>query len=78
MRFTPHRARWVANEHWHSKQYGEFDENGYYLLEIPFSDPRELLMDILKHGAEVEVIEPRELRDSVRSTIAAMGELYRR
>ncbi len=62
LRFTPERARWVADEHWHPQQQSQWLEDGSYELRIPYSDPRELVMDILKHGAEVEVVEPASLR----------------
>ena len=62
LRFTPERARWVADEHWHPQQQGRFLEDSRYELCIPYSDSRELIMDILKHGADVEVIEPDSLR----------------
>lgn len=65
LRFTPERARWVADEHWHQEQQGCFLENGSYELHIPYSDPRELVMDILKYGPDVEVIEPESLRTAV-------------
>lgn len=64
--FTPQRARWVASEHWHPKQKGSFDEQGRYLLKLPYADHRELIMDILKFGADVEVVEPESLRELVR------------
>lgn len=62
LKFTPERARWVANEQWHPRQKGKIGADGSYLLEIPYSDDRELIMDILKHGAAVEVIGPAGLR----------------
>lgn len=62
LRFTPERARWVADEHWHPQQQSIMLEDGSYELRIPYADPRELVMDILKHGAEVEVIKPDSLR----------------
>lgn len=65
LRFTNTAARWVANEHWHSQQNGQFELDGSYLLEIPFNDPRELIRDILKYGPDVEVIEPTSLRTAV-------------
>ena len=33
-------------------------------------------MDILKYGAEVEVLEPAELRQRVKQRIDAMQDLY--
>lgn len=74
LRFTPARARWVASERWHPAQRAHFDEGGNYLLELPYSDERELLMDILKHGPEVEVLAPASLRErlaeQLRQTLA--------
>lgn len=65
LRFTAERARWVSAERWHPRQKSEFDAAGRYLLDIPFSDPRELVMDILRHGPHVEVLEPPSLRQAV-------------
>jgi proteasome accessory factor C len=65
LRFTPERARWVADEHWHPQQQSLVLEDGSYELRIPYSDPRELIMDILKHSGEVEVIAPDTLRNAV-------------
>lgn len=62
LRFSPERARWVAEEQWHPQQQGNFLENGSYELRIPYSDPRELVMDILKYGPDVEAIAPEGLR----------------
>jgi predicted DNA-binding transcriptional regulator YafY len=59
LKFSSKAARWVAKQTWHGKQRGAFDGDGSYLLEIPYSDDRELLMDILRHGADVEVLGPR-------------------
>jgi predicted DNA-binding transcriptional regulator YafY len=65
LRFTPERARWVADEHWHPQQQNQWLEDGSYELRIPYSDPRELVMDVLKHGGEVEVIAPESLRNAL-------------
>ena len=45
---------------------GTFDPAGRYTLELPYRDDRELLLEILKHGAGVEVLAPEELRTKVR------------
>lgn len=39
-------------------------ENGRDELAVPYSDNRELLMDILKYGTEVEVVAPEILREA--------------
>ena len=69
--FSAFRARWVAQENWHPAQRGEFLADGRYQLDIPYGDPRELLMDILKHGGDVEVVAPRALRSLVADTLKA-------
>ncbi|PKM11590.1 MAG: transcriptional regulator [Gammaproteobacteria bacterium HGW-Gammaproteobacteria-3] len=76
LNFSAERARWVADEHWHSQQQSQWLADGRYQLTIPFNDHRELLMDILKHGAEVEVIAPGFLVQAVREQIAAMQTIY--
>lgn len=76
LRFSPERARWVAHEAWHPKQKGRFDADGYYLLDIPYADHRELLMDILKHGRHCEVLGPEGLREAVTCEIATLQDLY--
>ena len=77
LRFTPESARWVANETWHPDQKSEFDEAGYYRLEVPYSHPRELMMDILKHGHEVEVLAPEDLIRMVRDELEKAAANYR-
>src|SRR5581483_11038959 len=73
LRFTPSRARWVAHEIWHPEQRCKFEPDGSYILEVPFSDPRELMMDVLKYGADVEVLGPPSFKAQVRAEIAKMA-----
>ncbi len=60
--FSPDRARWVASEKWHPEQKGKFMSDGTYELKVPYSDYRELIMDILKYGKDVLVKSPESLR----------------
>ncbi len=76
LRFGPEIARWVSRETWHPQQQSEYDAEGHYLLRVPYSQDTELVMDILRYGAEVEVIEPPELRARVIERICAMRALY--
>jgi len=69
LRFTPERARWVAQEHWHAQQQSRWLPDGSYELSLPYSHPAELVMDLLKYGPEVEVISPRSLRELVRQRL---------
>lgn len=65
LRFSPQRARWVADEIWHPQQYGQLLADGYYELRIPYSNPTELILDILRYGPDVEVLAPEALRMTV-------------
>ena len=69
LRFTAERARWVAAENWHPQQRGQFDGEGRWLLELPYADPRELAMDVMRHMPEVEVLEPPALRAMVQERL---------
>lgn len=66
LRFSAKAARWVADEHWHSKQEGRFLEDGRYELRLPYSNARELLMDVLRYGPDAEVIAPVSLREEAK------------
>jgi predicted DNA-binding transcriptional regulator YafY len=76
LRFSPVRARWVSRETWHSEQDGHFELDGAYLLTVPYSDPRELIQDIMKYGSDVEVLAPASLRKRVARELAAAAGLY--
>jgi proteasome accessory factor C len=77
LRFTKQRARWVADEVWHPEQQGKRLEDGSYELQIPYRDSRELVMDILKHGPHVLVLEPPSLVEEVKSQIKGALEHYK-
>jgi len=76
LHFTPQRARWVAEEQWHPQQKGQMQADGSYELSFPYADPRELVMDILKHGTEVEVMEPESLRELVQEQLRSALRKY--
>jgi len=71
LRFSAERARWVALEEWHPKQRAQFLKDGRYVLEVPYSDDRELTMDILRHIPEVEVLAPAQLRQLLATKLQA-------
>jgi predicted DNA-binding transcriptional regulator YafY len=76
LRFTPFRARWVAHENWHPQQVGRLLSDGSYELDVPFGQDWELLQDILKQGADVEVLEPPALRNKVANMLEQMRLMY--
>jgi predicted DNA-binding transcriptional regulator YafY len=69
LEFTAEQARWVSKEVWHPAQQGEFLDDGRYRLRVPFSNPTELAMDIMRHVPAVKVISPGSLRDKVRGLL---------
>ena len=73
---SPERARWVAAEVWHPMQRAHFVASGAYVVEFPYSDDRELIGDILRHGAEVEVLAPAQLRRKVAAAHTAAARHY--
>jgi len=78
LKFTPERARWVGVEQWHPKQRAKWLEDGSYQLTLPYSDDRELIMDILRHGRHVQVLAPASLKSRVKEELAAALKPYRK
>jgi predicted DNA-binding transcriptional regulator YafY len=74
--FSAKAARWVADEHWHSKQEGRFLADGRYQLKIPYSNAKELLMDVLRYGADAEIVEPESLRQQARTLLQLALSAY--
>jgi predicted DNA-binding transcriptional regulator YafY len=76
LRFTAQAARWVAAQEWHPKQRSHAEADGSYLLEIPYAHEQELLMEILKFGADVEVLAPASLRSRVADALRRAASRY--
>jgi len=75
LRFSEHAAQWVAEETWHPDQAGEWRDDGFH-LQVPYSDSRELVMDVLRYGPDVEVLGPEELRAEVAERVRRMAGIY--
>lgn len=75
LKFDEAAARWVADETWHPDQHGEWKDGQYHLM-LPYSDPTELIMEILRYGADVEVVGPEELRSVVRKRLEGALAIY--
>ena len=65
----------MRRERWHPEQVSTDEADGSYRLEFPYGNDTELLMDILRHGADVEVLALPELR--ARVVDAAQQMLHR-
>ena len=75
--FSAEAARWAAEEMWHPEQKGAWQPDGSYQLQVPFGQDRELQMEILRYGSDVEVISPEFLRDGVRAALESALAYYR-
>jgi predicted DNA-binding transcriptional regulator YafY len=78
LRFAPERARWVASESWHRTQEGKLLDDGSYELRVPYTDDRELIMDIMKYVSDCEVIEPEALKARVAKEFELGRARYQR
>ena len=76
LRFSAEAARWAADEIWHPQQQGQWLDDGGYVLEVPFGRSRELEMEILRYGQEVEVLEPASLRQAVQGQLRQALDCY--
>lgn len=76
LRFTPLSARWVEAERWHPRQKTRKLPDGSLEIELPYLNPTELTMDILRHGEHVRVISPPELQQAVLARLNAARLQY--
>jgi predicted DNA-binding transcriptional regulator YafY len=76
LRFCPFRARWIRQQRWHPDQCLIEQPDGCLDLTVPVSDVREIKLQILQFGADVEVIAPETLRHEVLNEIKKMEHLY--
>ena len=76
LRFTPWQARWTSTEIWHPEQRTRYDEEGRYILELPYSATGELMMDVLKYGANIEVLAPSSFRQEVAGRLSKASQQY--
>jgi len=74
--FSAETAAWVSREEWHPAQRSEFLADGRWQLRLPYVDDTELLMDLLRHAGQVEVVAPAGLREAyaarLRQAVAAL------
>lgn len=74
--FNADAAQWVAVEEWHPQQEGRWIDDGRYELRVPYSEPTELVMDILRHGDSVVVKGDKALVQTLRARLARAAALY--
>jgi len=77
LKFSPTAARWIADEVWHPEQKISWDR-GYLILDVPYAQSRELAMEVLRHGPDVEVLRPETLRAEVSTLLEKSLAHYQR
>ena len=75
LKFFPEVAREVAAQRWHPEQIGEW-HGEEFLLQIPYNNDTELVMDILQYGNNVEVLAPGKLKQKIVNTLRGALQLY--
>jgi predicted DNA-binding transcriptional regulator YafY len=55
---------------------GVADADGWVRARVPIESADLALADILRLGADIEVLEPAELREQAARTIQAMAAIY--
>lgn len=72
IRFSRQRALWVRHEQWHPEQRQRLNEDGTLDLELPYSDEREMLGDVLRFGPDAQVLGPVSLKRQHRALVSRM------
>ena len=76
LRFDVQAAQWAGREEWHPEQQGRWLDDGRFELRLPYVDDTELVMDVLRQGEQVQVLEPPALVAAVRARLAAAAARY--
>ena len=86
--FDAAAAQWVANEEWHPQQKARWLDlepgvspasaagAGRYELQVPYGDPTELMMDILRHGDSVVVTGDKALAAAIALKLRSAAARY--
>jgi len=76
LQFTPDAAQWVQHEQWHPQQEATLHDDGSLTLRVPYAEPTELAMDVLRHGEQVRVVGPPRLAEAIRSRLREAAARY--
>jgi predicted DNA-binding transcriptional regulator YafY len=71
-------ADWISEQVWYSGQQIYPNEDGSICLKFPVADFSEIRREILKYGANVEVLSPQKLREEIKSEIEKMANFYKK
>jgi predicted DNA-binding transcriptional regulator YafY len=76
LRFSPWKSCWIKGQVWHKDQKEKLFKDGSLELTFPVSSFNEIMMVILSHGSDVEVIKPKALRTLIKDEAKRIARLY--
>ncbi len=76
LRFSPLSGKYVATRPWHATQEVVRDDETALETEMELCITRELVMQILSFGSDVEVLSPNSLREQVRRELINASRYY--
>jgi len=76
LRFHPRVAGRVRETQWHHSERVEEQPDGSLLWRARIAEPQEMVPWIRGWGADVEVLEPKELREALVSESRRLADLY--
>ena len=68
VRYSPRIARWIAE-----REGKTLAEDGSLVVEHPLADPEWAVRHLLQYGPDVEVLEPKEIRDAIVRRLESIG-----
>ena len=76
LRFHPRIAMRVCETRWHTSQRIEEQADGYILWRAQVAEPQEMLPWVRGWGADVEVVAPERLRETMSQTATQLTSRY--
>lgn len=76
IRVVPDQVKYFRTLPMHGSQRETVQEDGSSVLSYHIAPTFDFVQEILSHGADVEVLEPAELRESIADIIAGMASRY--
>lgn len=76
LRFSPWKSCWIKGQVWHKDQKEKHLKDGSLELTFPVSSFNEIMLVILSHGSDVEVIKPKALRMLIKEEAKRIAHLY--
>jgi predicted DNA-binding transcriptional regulator YafY len=76
LKFSAEITTWISEQIWHADQVQNIQPDGSLCLTFPAADLREVKREVLKFGAQVEVLSPEALRLELKNEIEKMKGIY--